>query len=304
MKLILKNIETKFNVFSKFPWYLRNLKKYVTKTQGIAYLEVDGKKKFAFSGAGVVTQYKPLSIQGLEITDEKFNTEILKLRPDAYKILLGKFDHLKVHKEILNAGGNHIGCLDIDDGVIYTPWEDGDTYLNPAIASYDTKLNTSSFGFLSTEILKDGAPYCAVDKGTIYITQYAQPEHLLLFNTSDLQNKTDKIKPKKVLTLDFSECSQKINNVQAGKVYKDTLYLLDDAGEKKNIYAVDIKTGKVHKNVIEIQPVDKNGKHISIEAEGFTFVEKDNELQLIMIGNYRFKKWNASIIFYTFDVKL
>ena len=305
MQLRLKKVQTKFNIFSKPPHSLRNLERYITKTQGIVSYEVDGKMKFAFSGAGVVKQYTPLSVQGLEITDEEFNTENIKMRPSTYQFLLGKYKVLKVPEQILNAGGDHVGSLDYENGVFYTPWEDGDTYLNPAIVAYNAELNSTAFGFLSTDILKDGAPFCAVEDGTIYITKYTGAEHLLQFDVSDLKNKDEKIEPKKVIKLDYSECPRKICRAKAGKVFQNTLYILEHNGEStQRIFAIDIKTGKVSKNVIEFEPVDRYGDKIDVEAESITFVEKDDGLSLVMVGNYRFEKWNATIIFYTFGVKL
>ena len=251
----------------------------------------------------MVKQFASLSYQALEVTDSAFNTEALKIRPDTYESLLGKYDVLNTPQDILDAGCNHIGCLDAEDGVLYTPWEDGRAYLHPAIVAYDTNINASSYAFLSTEILNDGAPYCAVSNGILYITKYSSPDHILLFDVKDLVSNTPKkVSPKQVVELDYSAVSKKIDHVQSGKIYKDTLYLLDDRNSIKYIYAIDIKTGKVSKDVFSFTPVDKEGNEITIEAEGIAFVEKDSGLELILMGTYRNSTLAVEIIFYTFDV--
>ena len=39
--------------------------------------------------------------------------------------------------DIFKLGGNHIGDIDVLDGKLYAPIEDGPDYLNPYIVTYD-----------------------------------------------------------------------------------------------------------------------------------------------------------------------
>ena len=135
-------------------------------------------------------------------------------------------------------GSNHIGGIDCYDGKIYAPVE-GDGYEYNFILLYDcdTLEYTGTYYDMTSEMLTDGIPWCAVDgkNGYLYTSKYSDVTEILQYNLSDMSfNKAIKL-------------SETVTRIQGGSVYNGKLYLSTDVSHSvdEQVFAVSLKTGKV-----------------------------------------------------------
>lgn len=138
---------------------------------------------------------------------------------------------------------NHIGGIDCYDGKIYCPVE-GDGYERNFILVYDcdTLEYTGEYYEMTSEMLTDGIPWCAVDgkNGYLYTSKYSDVTEILQYRLSDMKF-IRKIK------LDST-----VTRIQGGSVYDGKLYLSTDVPHStdEDVFTVNLKNGHVERILV------------------------------------------------------
>lgn len=157
---------------------------------------------------------------------------------------------------------NHIGGIGYYNGLIYASCENSSKD-HPLVITYDCEtLETVSVYELSTEVLPNGIPWCAVDADNGYL--YCSPFR-----------DVEKIAAYKLDTMEFDHyiyLTQGVTRIQGGDVYDGKLYLSSDNGENTDtIFCVDVFDGETTLLCERTIP-GLNGN----EAEGMTVYPMDN----------------------------
>ena len=138
---------------------------------------------------------------------------------------------------------NHIGGIDCYDGKIYCPVE-GDGYERNFILVYDcdTLEYTGEYYDMTSEMLTDGIPWCAVDgkNGYLYTSKYSDVTEILQYRLSDM-------KFIKKIKLDST-----VTRIQGGSVYDGKLYLSTDVPNStdEDVFTVNLKNGHVERILV------------------------------------------------------
>lgn len=157
---------------------------------------------------------------------------------------------------------NHIGGIGYYNGLIYASCENSSKD-HPLVITYDCEtLETVNVYELSTEVLPNGIPWCAVDADNGYL--YCSPFR-----------DVEKIAAYKLDTMEFDHyiyLTQGVTRIQGGDVYDGKLYLSSDNGENTDtIFCVDVFDGKTTLLCERTIP-GLNGN----EAEGMTVYPMDD----------------------------
>jgi hypothetical protein len=160
--------------------------------------------------------------------------------------------------DLVLAGSNHIGDIDVYGGKVYAPVEDGDGYKRPYIVLYDAKTlqPTGERHLLPRALLTEGVPWVAVDaaRGYAYTAEWNDTKVLNVFSLRDFHLvKTVKL-------------SMKLGRIQGAKMLDGLLYAAEDNGDLKSIYAIDPARGAVTKVMDRRLPA-------GTEAEGLAFTQ-------------------------------
>ena len=149
----------------------------------------------------------------------------------------------------VHIGGEHIGDVDTDGGLIYAPVEDGNQsagpvdvndpeYQAPHIALYDarTLLYTGKSYDVPLSTNGDGVPWIAIDhkKRELYTGEWGMPHDRL--NVFDMQMHFKRFLP----------LSQHLSRIQGAEIRGHTMYASRDDADK-TIFAIDLRTGVVTK---------------------------------------------------------
>lgn len=157
-----------------------------------------------------------------------------------------------------HVGGNHIGDLDVYDGIVYAPIEDGGQglgvtdlndpeYQRPYIALYDaeTMLYTGVKYAMPLALHAEGIPWVAVDgpAGEVFTAEWDMPrDRINVFNL-------DGMGFKRFIDLRYPAsfgAGFHLTRIQGAKVFGGALYASrDDA--TKSIFKIDLATGDVSK---------------------------------------------------------
>ncbi|MDQ2621582.1 MAG: hypothetical protein M3Y45_00920 [Actinomycetota bacterium] len=160
-------------------------------------------------------------------------------------------DHLRY------TGHNHIGDIDVHDGLLYAPIEDGPQYLSPWIAVYraDTLDWTGRSYQLPRQHLTEGVPWVAIDgpRGVAYTAEWNDTTRLNVHRLSDFE------------ILRTVRLDKTVPRIQGAKVFRGSLYVARDNGAEQSIEAIDPDTGQV------THLFDRNLGD-EYEAEGIAFV--------------------------------
>jgi hypothetical protein len=157
---------------------------------------------------------------GLERTDDTFGTQ--------------KKNALAIPPALLAAGSDHIGDIDLWNGMLYAPIEDKNS-TSPKVVLYDPSSFSSGTVFdIPANVQTQGVPWIAVDgpRGVAYLAEWDPTPVLHVFALSTMTYTRD-------LAL-----SRTLGRIQGAKVYKGQLYVsMDDA--MKSIVKVHLSSGTV-----------------------------------------------------------
>jgi hypothetical protein len=180
-------------------------------------------------GQGVATDGQSWYFSGtlsLEKTDLQFNTQTSNSL--AIPLTLA-----------LTLGSNHIGDIDVYNGTLYAPIEDGSAYQNPRLVQYGAQNLSAGTVFTIPQALQTkGVPWVAVDapRGFLYFAEWDPTTQLNLFSLSTVTYLRS-------LTL-TPPAGVALGRIQGAKVFEGALYLnTDDA--MKTVYKLNLETGTV-----------------------------------------------------------
>jgi len=139
----------------------------------------------------------------------------------------------------LTLGSNHIGDIDVFNGTLYAPIEDGSGYMNPRLVKFDaSNLNAGMVFTIPQNLQTQGVPWVAVDgpRGFLYFAEWNPTTQLNIFSLSNVTYlRSLPLTPPAGLTL---------GRIQGAKVFEGALYLnTDDTG--KTVYKLNLETGTV-----------------------------------------------------------
>lgn len=164
---------------------------------------------------------------------------------------------------IMAQGGNHIGDIDVANGTLYAPIEDGPGYRNPYIALF----NASDLSYTGTKYLLPqnlqtaGVPWVAVDaaKGEAYTAEWNKATQINVFNLNDFSIKRS------------IALQTPIDRVQGLKAWNGAFYAASDI-DSKSVLRIDPASGAVSK-LFDLGTDDPSGYGAlaSREIEGLAF---------------------------------
>src|SRR5262249_30648282 len=146
-----------------------------------------------------------------------------------------KSNTLAIPTALALAGSNHIGGIDVLNGTLYAPIEDGSGYHNPKIVLYDpSNLTSGTVYSLSNTMLTKGVPWVAVDgpRGLLYVAEWDPTPAILVHDLATVTYQRS-------ITL-----TPPIGRVQGAKVFEGMLYASTD-DSTKDIFKVNLETGTV-----------------------------------------------------------
>ncbi|MEY2567497.1 MAG: hypothetical protein QOE35_2026 [Actinomycetota bacterium] len=178
---------------------------------------------------------------GLERTDDAYRTEAVATWPPS------NFTEPSINLDGTNHVANtHIGDVDVFDGKVYAPIEDGSEgpfndpeYQHPYIALYDAKslLPTGERYPLPLDLHAAGVPWVAVNgaAGEVYTAEWDMPHDRI--NVFDLQMRFLRFIPLQTAT------GERLSRIQGAKLFDGQLYATrDDA--TKSVWKIDLSTGQ------------------------------------------------------------
>lgn len=168
---------------------------------------------------------------------------------------------------LFKQGANHIGDIDVHDGRLFAPIEDGPDYLYPTIVTFDaaTLEPTGASYPLPTDKLTKGVPWVAVDgpRRRVYAAEWEPTDRLFRFDLD-----------RDLAFVDALPLSPPIARVQGAKVFGGALYASSD-DEQKTIYKIDLDTGIV-------MPLRTLGT-VGSEAEGLALLDARGGARLCVL---------------------
>lgn len=225
----------------------------------------------AYRGQGVATDGKSWffsSANHLQRTNSSFEVEVDKPVP--------------IPADIFQLGGRHIGDIDVHEGKLYAPIEDGPEFLHPHVVLYDasTLEPTGERHALPAAMLTQGVPWVAVDgpRQLAYTAYWDPVERIYAF---DLANDFE--------SRGSIELSPPIKRIQGAKVFGGALYASSDDDEK-SVYKIDLDTGAVMKLFALGTPTS--------EAEGLAPILRSDGLHLgilnVVLPDVVFTSWHRT----------
>ena len=187
---------------------------------------------------------------------------LMRTRTDAAQTVTAR-NTLAIPPAIAALGGNHIGDIDLYDGTLYAPIEDGDKpagqteYLHPFIALYDAKTLrfTGEAHELPQSLHVEGVPWVAVDgaRGLLYTAEWSKTRVLNVFDLRSFR------------LLRTVPLSETLDRIQGAKVRDGFLYAFADVGESLPLHKIDPVTG--HVTTVHHVAIPAGG-----EGEGLAFL--------------------------------
>ncbi len=210
------------------------LDSFIRQIDSEAWKKTDKGKSFGLPDAlyraqGVATDGKSWffsSTNHLQRTDKSFVSQVDNANP--------------VPLQLFNLGDNHIGDIDVYDGLLYAPLEDGPTaYLHPYVVTYDAKTlqPTGKTYLLPQKLQTQGVPWVAVDgpRKRVYTAEWDPTKQI---NAFDLEGNLALVASIPLTTT--------IGRIQGAKVFGSEMYATSD-NDEKSIYKIDLDTGTVIK---------------------------------------------------------
>jgi hypothetical protein len=176
-----------------------------------------------------------------------------------------KSNALAIPLQLSLAGSNHIGDIDVYNGKIYAPIEDGSAYQHPKVVLYDTSnLSSGTIYDIPQNLQTQGVPWIAIDapRAFAYLAEWNPTTQLNRFTLSTMQYASSlPMTPPSGVTL---------GRIQGAEVFEGALYLCtDDSG--KTVYKMNLDTG----TVLKLFSIQTTG-----EVEGITFLARPDGSQM------------------------
>ncbi|AKV03905.1 Flagellar hook-length control protein FliK [Labilithrix luteola] len=206
------------------------LKAFITVFDAEAYTAGGALEKFAITTA-------PVRSQGVATdgTNVYFSGNYGFDITDPVTLASKKSNALAIPGELMLAGSDHIGDIDVWNGTIYAPIEDSNGYKHPKIVLYDAaSLQAGTQYDIPTTLQSEGVPWVAVDgpRGFAYMAEWTTTPVIHVFDLATMTFKHD------------IALSKTLGRIQGGKVYKGLLYFsMDDAN--KTVGKIHLATGMV-----------------------------------------------------------
>lgn len=144
---------------------------------------------------------------------------------------------LAIPAVLATTGSNHIGDIDLWNGTLYAPIEDGPGYLNPKVVQYDAQTLTAGTIFTIPQPLQTkGVPWVAVNgaQGVFYLAEWDPATQLNVFTLDDgMFMKSLPIR---------TEAGASLGRIQGAKVFEKSLYLATD-DSAKSVFKLNLETG-------------------------------------------------------------
>lgn len=214
---------------------------------------------------------------GVSRTDDAYHTFAVNTLPPQLAVNQPAIDPASGRNHI---GGTHIGDVDVHDGVLYAPVEDGGEnaqvtrlnnpeYQHPYVALYDAKTlaYTGRSYPLPLELQAAGVPWVAVDprSGDVYTDEWDMPHDRINVYDSQLRFRRfiDLVYPTS-LGAGFH-----LSRIQGAKVVGHTMYASRD-DDAKTVFAIDLRTGDVSRlfSLNPQVPAELEGLAIRKTADG------------------------------------
>jgi hypothetical protein len=165
-----------------------------------------------------------------------FNSNLGLLRTELDGKTVKARNAVAIPPEISAQGGDHIGDISYNNGIIYAPIEDGKNYQHPYIALFDanTLKYTGTSYALPLELHPGGVPWVAVDaaRGQVYTAQWSNAPVLNVFSLDDMH------------LIKTVPLTQSIDRIQGAEMYNGYLYASTD-NKTQTVYRIDPDTGSV-----------------------------------------------------------
>jgi hypothetical protein len=222
-----------------------------------------------YRGQGVATDGKSWffsSTNHLQRTNRSFTAQVDNAVP--------------IPQDIAKLGGNHIGDIDVNGGLLYAPIENGPDYTSSYIVTYDaqTLVPTGNRYLLPQPLLTKGVPWVAVDgpRQRVYAAEWEPTERIQIF---DLAND--------LASVGALELDTVIGRIQGAKVLDGNLYASSD-DDDKTIYEIDLDTGTVMKRFALGTPgTEVEGLAPMREADGAHLRVLNVQIPKVAFADYR-----------------
>jgi hypothetical protein len=160
---------------------------------------------------------------GVSKTDDQFNVTVNNM--------------FAIPGQLLLAGDNHIGDIDVHNGLIYAGVEDGSTFQQPHVVTYDTTMLMSQTIYaLPLTSQTQGVPWVAVDgpRNALYASHWDPVPEINVYDLS-----SSSLAFVKAISL-----RPALGRIQGGKVFEGSLYVARD-DTAKSIEKINLDTGTV-----------------------------------------------------------
>ncbi|MDP1915899.1 MAG: hypothetical protein Q8L14_06625 [Myxococcales bacterium] len=213
----------------------------------------------SFAGAGALTRGQGLAANG---TGWIFSGTLSLERTDA-TFARQQVNNLAIPTLLALAGSDHIGDIDVWNGTIYAPIEDGRTnYMSPKLVLFDAQSLTAGMQYSIPRALQtEGVPWVAVNgaAGHLYFAEWNPTTQLNIFSLSTVQLLSS-------LTL-RPPAGVMVGRVQGAKVFEGALYLATDDATK-SLFKMNLQTGTVQKLFSINTTGEQEGLAFSTRADG------------------------------------
>jgi len=134
---------------------------------------------------------------------------------------------------LANAGSNHIGDIDVWNGSLYAPLENGPTYDHPLVVLYDPQTLQAGAVFpIPASLLTQGVPWVAVNgpASELYLAEWDPTPRLEVFSLSTVTH------------LRSLPLRPVLGRVQGAKMFDGSLYMQVDPATKA-VFKINLETG-------------------------------------------------------------
>lgn len=198
-----------------------------------------------------------------------WNLGLIRTAIDAPSVPLVDKSTSAIPDDLDESGHNHIGDIDVADGILYAPIEDGPAYEEPWVVLYDAETlePTGDRYLLPVTVQRDGVPWIAVDqaRGVAYSMEWNDTGTLFVYRLGDFE------------LIDTVTLSEKVPRIQGAKIFRGNLYASRDNGTEKSIVAIDPENGQV------THLFDRNLGD-DYEAEGIAFIRRSSGTEMVATG--------------------